>query len=444
MSARTTRLKFQALGLVMVLLFAGFFTFTVAMYEKVFTPAVMVTAKVARVGSQLQSGATVKARGVEVGEVSSVQANGSGAKLELRLYPELAEQLPKAVSAALLPKTLFGDRYVSLKIPDGSDTRSLRDGDVIKQDRSSSTVAIQDVLDDLIPVLHAVPPAKLATTLSSISTALQGKGEQLGRTLVRLGDYLGKMNPQLPKLTKDLQRFVQVTPDFNKAAPKLIDAMSNFSTTARTLSSQHANLERLYGSVVGTSRDLQRFLMVNRKNLITLAGSAKPTLQMLERYAPEYPCLFQQFADQVDSENRVFGKGTDRPKQAHLVIGFAAGRGQYKPGTDDPKNLDDRGPRCYKDKGAPWRFPQYPNNKPLKDGTSHPPPPKKTSADDSDTSGTIPQAAAGHRSVANSKPEQRLISTLLAPQLKESPKHVPDWASMLVGPLYRGSVVELR
>ncbi|WP_020495407.1 MCE family protein [Sciscionella marina] len=448
MSARATRLRFQALGLVMVLGIASFFALTILMYRKAFTPEVSVTAVVDKVGSQLQQGATVKARGVEVGEVSGITASGTGATLHLRLDPGLAAQLPSTVSAAMLPKTLFGDRYVSLNIPKGS-AAPLRNGDVIHQDRSASTVAIQDVLDDLVPVLKAVPPAKVASTLSAISTALQGKGEELGQTVTTLGSYLGKMNPEIPQLSKDIQRFAEVTPNFVDAVPRLIDSMSNFATTARTLTEQQKNLQYLYGSVIDTSADLNKFLLVNKENLVSFVGTAKPVLKLLERYSPEYPCLFDQFAKQVDTENKVFGKGNkERPHAANLRITLSASRGQYKPGTDDPKNLDDRGPRCYTDDGK-TRFPQFPDGKPLQDGTKTPPAPnmpQKASEQKLDPvpGGTSTQSASQAPSIANSRAEQRLLSGLLSQQLNTSPDKVPGWAGMLVGPLYRGSAVELR
>lgn len=451
----SARLRFQLLGLLMVIVVLGFFTFTVLMYRKAFTPAVMVTAMVDKVGSQLQDGATVKARGVEVGEVSSITANGTGAKLGLRLKPEFAEDIPRTATAAMLPKTLFGDRYVSLNVPHG-DERPLRDGDTIGQDHSASTIAIQDVLDDLVPVLKAVPPEKVAGTLSAVSTALQGKGEQLGMTLTKLGDYLGKMNPQLPALAKDMRRFADVTPNFVDAVPRLVDAMSNFSTTARTLTEQQQNLQRLYGSVTATSTDLNAFLRVNQKNLISLTGTTKPVLDLLERYSPEFPCMFRQIANQVDVENRVFGKGSDRPKQAHLNISVTASRGPYKPGVDDPKNLDDRGPRCYPVVKGGW-WPQNPEGKPLQDGSTSPPPPdppkaniatgdpKRDTAGQTTTGDTTPQSAgAAAQSTANSKSEQRVVKALVATGTGTPEREVPDWSSMLVGPLYRGSEVNLR
>lgn len=52
---------------------------------------------------------------------------------------------------------MFGEKYVALVMPDNRDT-PITGGDMIKQDTSQATVEVQRVLDDLLPLLRAVPP----------------------------------------------------------------------------------------------------------------------------------------------------------------------------------------------------------------------------------------------------------------------------------------------
>src|SRR5690606_41563216 len=56
---------------------------------------------------------------------------------------------------------------------------------------------------NVLPRLQAVEPQKLAGTLSAVSTALEGRGEQLGETLVDLSDYLREFNPSPPDLSHE-------------------------------------------------------------------------------------------------------------------------------------------------------------------------------------------------------------------------------------------------
>ena len=115
--------------------------------------------------------------------------------LELALDPDHVDRIPANVSARLLPKTLFGERYVALQLPEPTRAARSTEGDVIGQDRSSIAPSrCEQVLDNLMPLLQAVQPEKLSSTLNAVSTALDGRGKQFGETLVQLGDYLGELN----------------------------------------------------------------------------------------------------------------------------------------------------------------------------------------------------------------------------------------------------------
>ena len=219
------------------------------------------------------------------------------------------------MSARLLPKTLFGERYVALQLPETS-AGPIKAGDVIPQDRSSAAIELQKVLDDVMPLLQAVQPEKLASTLTAVSTALEGRGKQLGQTLVQLSDYLGKLNPSLPDLKADITGLANVANTYDKAAPDLLQALSDLTTTSRTIVDQRAQLSDLYATVTAASVDLTSFLQVNKDNLIRLTTAVQPTLDVLAKYAPEYPCLLRA------------ARRRGRPGRTGVRQGHRAPRGQ--------------------------------------------------------------------------------------------------------------------
>jgi len=420
--------RYHVLGAAFLVAIMAFLTFTVAVYEKVFTPAVHVTLKTDSVGNQLTPGADVKVRGVVVGEVRSVGTDGGVASLDLALQPDLVDQVPANVTARLLPKTLFGERYVALQVP-AAPSAPIAAGAVIGQDRSSSAIEISKVLDDLMPVLQAVQPQKLAGTLTALSQALDGRGKQLGEVLTQADSYLRQLAPSLPDLNADLAALSHVADTYSTAAPDFLTALSELTTTSRTLVDQRSQLDTLYSVVTTTAVDLNSFLRVNQSNVIGLAASAAPTLAVLAKYAPEYPCVLGQLADQRANADFTFGKGTDHPEMGKFTLSITASRGAYQPGVDTPKYLDTRGPQCYQKAGPGNLFPQYPPGGPIQDGSTHP------------GAGTTVQAAGG---VAGSPAEQQLLNLLEAPQLGVMPKDAPGWSALLVGPLLRGSEVTLK
>lgn len=438
------RLWHQFLGLVFILVCALFFVTTVAIYKKEFTPVSLVRLETDHVGNQLDAGSDVKIRGVVVGEVRSVQALGDHAAIELALDPAKLGQVPANVSARLLPKTLFGERYVALQIPPDPSSRHIQAGDVIGQDRSSSAIEMERVLDDVMPLLQAVQPQKLSATLSAVSSALDGRGAQLGQTLDQLSNYLGQLNPSLPDLKADITGFANVTDTYNRAAPDFLQALADLTTTSKTLVDSQQRLTELFAAVTTASTDLTSFLKVNENNIIRLTATSQSTLDVLAKYAPEYPCMLEQFADSIPRAYEAFGVGTDNMN--HVVIKFIADRAKYLPGVDEPKYDDKRGPRCYPQVVPPGRWPQYPPGGPVRDGSSHPPvPPGENTPLPSNgiiQGGSGTTGSAG--SVANSPAEQSLIGALVARELNTTPDQVPDWASLLVGPLYRGAEVDVQ
>jgi phospholipid/cholesterol/gamma-HCH transport system substrate-binding protein len=440
----TARLRHQLYGVVFLVIAALFVLLSVAFYRKTFVDVVPVRLETDHVGNQLRAGADVKLRGLIVGEVRTVRAEGDTAVLDLALDPDHVERIPADVSARLLPKTLFGERYVALQVPrtHPEPIAPIAANAVIGQDRSRTAIEIERVLNDLMPLLQAVQPEKLASTLNAMSTALDGRGAQAGDTLVQLGAYLERLEPSLPDVRADIRRLADVADLYADAAPDLVTALADLTTTTRTIVEQRSNLDSLYGSLTAASVELRNFLAANKSNLINLASTSRSTLDVLAKYAPEYPCLLDQLVDSIPAADKAFGKGTAHPNVTRVTIEITSSRGKYLPGVDTPRYEDTRGPRCYPVAHPPARFPQYPPGGPIEDGSSKPPPPHNETPEDFQP--TVPQSAAAEPTLPNSPAERDLIAALLAPSLGVPPSQVPGWASLLVGPLYRGAEVTVR
>ena len=277
------------------------------MYNKAFTEVVMVKLTTDKVGNQLQIGSDVKARGVIVGEVRKITPTADGAQLDLALNPDQAKLLPNTVSARFLPKTLFGERYVALQLPKESGGTPLAAGNAIAQDTSARAAELETAFEHLLPVLQAVQPAKLSSTLTAISTALQGRGKPLGETLTDLGDLVGEINPHLPQLEHDLRVLTTVSDTYADAAPDLVSALDDLTVTSQTVVDQRSNLDALYASVTTASRDLDSFLRVNQGNLIQLADTVAAHARTAREVRAGVPLLPQ--ADRRDGAGDRHGVG---------------------------------------------------------------------------------------------------------------------------------------
>ena len=172
----------KLLGVIFIgLLVLGIWT-SYGVFTKKFSSYDELTLQTSKIGLQLPSRADVKIRGVIVGEVLDYEPTAEGADITLGLYQDRTTDIPENVTASILPKTLFGEKFVSLVVPEGgSSGQAIAAGDVIQ--RTDLSIEVEQVLSDLYPLLRAVQPADLNTTLNAVATALEGRGEQLGETI---------------------------------------------------------------------------------------------------------------------------------------------------------------------------------------------------------------------------------------------------------------------
>jgi phospholipid/cholesterol/gamma-HCH transport system substrate-binding protein len=458
----SAKLGRRAVGVLFLVVLALLAWLAVAVYQKKFTPVAMVTLYTTSAGNEMNLGAEVMVRGVQIGEVRQITANGSGARLELAIDPGMVGELPANTSAEMLPTTLFGERYVDLILPAKPSAQMLANGSVIAQDRSGDALELETVLNNLLPMLSSFEPDKLSLILNALGQSLQGRGAELGQTLTTLNSYLGQLNPQLPAVDTDIKELAGLARTYNKAAPGILSALNDFTATSQVVASERANVVALLDNLTTAATDLRSFLAANQQNIIALSGDSTSTLNILARYSPEFPCTLQDLAAFVPAMNKVLGQGTDEPGlHVNVTVVEPIGHdlpsnGRYLPGEDTPVYGDNTGPHCY-----PVPF----SGVTLHDGTS------STSKSSTATSGTATSgtatsgtatsgtatsgtAASGSGTQASASAaitgpggapqDSELIRELAGLALGRPPAAVPGWASLLVGPLYRGTTVILR
>jgi phospholipid/cholesterol/gamma-HCH transport system substrate-binding protein len=427
MSEAWLKTRRRLIGVVFLAVLALLIALSVAVYNKTFTSDTMVTLSTDSTGNEMNLNADVMVRGVVVGYVRSITANGNGATLGLAITPSVASSLPANVTAQLLPTTLFGQRYVNLVAPAQPSAQTLADARVIGQDRSADAIELEKVLNDLYPMLTAVQPAKLSVTLTAVADALSGNGTQLGQTLDQINGYLKQFNPQLPALDADIRALVQVTQAYAQAAPGIVQSLHDFTVTSQTIAADASNLTSLYSTVTATSQNLTTFLTSNEQDIIRLSADSQPTLNTLARYSAEFPCVFEGLTQFETNINKVLGAGTSQPG-IHVTVHPVQSLGKYLPVTDAPRYGDNMGAHCYAASFSGIK---------LNDGAGQS---VSTAKGSTAPTGTVPAAGLGP---ANSPQENELINELVSPSVNVPPDNLPSWSSVLLGPIYRGTAVKV-
>ncbi|KUO15784.1 MCE family protein [Streptomyces dysideae] len=407
-------LRLRLYGVVFIAVLALLLSLSVAVYRQVFTPVVRITLEAGSLGNQLDPRADVKLRGLLVGEVREVRADGTKATLDIALKPEHVAYIPSDVHARLLPKTLFGEKYVDLVPPAHSSARPIRAGDVITQDRTRVGIELQQLMNDLLPLLRTVQPGKLNATLSAFATALEGRGDRIGDNLTRLEAYLRRLNPHLPSLKEDIARFADVAEVYGDAAPDLLEILRNTVTTSRTIVERKEQLAAALTSTATVAGTAEDFLDVNGDRLITLGRVSRPTLDLFARYSPEYPCLFAGLVRQEKASEAAFRGG-----KMHITLEVVRQQGAYEPG-EEPRYRERSGPNCRALPNPPVPAPGAHLNDGSKNGSS-----------------------SGSSGVSATRAEQRAVGSLVAPVLGVPADEVPPVATLLFGPMARGTAVSV-
>jgi phospholipid/cholesterol/gamma-HCH transport system substrate-binding protein len=402
--------------------------FTYAIFTKKFTDYDEVTLQSSKIGLSLPARADVKIRGVIVGEVLEVDTDGDGAELTLGLYPDQTRTIPENVTAQILPKTLFGEKYVALQVP-ADPAGPIKAGDTIQ--RTNLSIELEEVLNDLFPLLRTVRPTDLNYTLNAISTALEGRGDKLGNSLETLDSYLREFNPDVPELIDSITKLGQVSETYNSVVPELTRLLRNSVKTTNTLETKDQQLKALFTDVAGFSGTAKAFLDQNGDNMITLADQGQKILPLLARYSPQYKCFIEGIVEAIPLQAEAF-----RDKTLHIILEPLRSQPRAYTPSDRPQYADNRGPFPYCKELYQAVNGRFDQSNPFRGKYA---PRINTGAD----------YAFGKRApvsdlVGGTAREQMVIGAAASPVLGVPLEDVPDVTTLLLGPLARGMQVDVR
>ncbi|KJF20517.1 MCE family protein [Rhodococcus sp. AD45-ID] len=446
-------LRRRVLGIVFFVVLALFLTFTIGAFNKSFTDVVKVDLLSDSVGNALPPNADVKVRGMLVGEVRSASTTDGVVTSVLAIEPDKAELIPSDATARLLPKTLFGERYVSLIIPEGTTAPPLSAGTVLHQDKSGNAIEVGEVLDGLLPLLQAIPPQDLANTLGSLAQGLTGRGAELGLTVDRLEEIFREVNTELPAVQEDLRKFADFSQTYSEAAPDLVNALDTLRTTGNTVVEKQNQVNTLLASLTATSSTTAAFLETNAQSIITLSADSREALQLLAQYSPTFGCTFKGFAETTPKAAKILSADAPDPG-VRANIQIVNPKGRYIPNQDEPRLVDNRGPVCYDNVTEPGRpFPQYPGGS-YGDGSYQVPSrnggpetmeflqaPEGSGPQMFSTNTTGPVQQAGY---AGSQLEEDTLKVIYGQANGVAPENVPSWTTMVSAPAFTGAEVSFQ
>src|SRR5947209_18759708 len=187
----------------------------------------VVTANFDRAGLNVRPGYEVRVRDYPVGTISDVQVDRKtfSAIYTLKLDPGTA--VARDTHAVLVPKTLFGDKYVQLD-PAIPGEPELHNGDHIAKTNTQDPVEIQQIFDETTPLLQALDPPRFGAALAAMSQGLAGEGDDLRR----LTDGWADVMQEFANRAGDLQTLLTHVPG---AAGTFAQRRQDLATAANDL-----------------------------------------------------------------------------------------------------------------------------------------------------------------------------------------------------------------
>lgn len=261
----------------------------VGLFRSSFTKTVPVTVISQRAGLVMNPDAKVKMHGVQVGKVASIENRADGtAALHLALDPDKLRFIPENVDVNIASQTVFGSKFVEFVPPAGPSTQRLQAGQVL--DTKHVTVEINTVFQQLVTVLDKIEPTKLNQTLGALSKAFKGRGKEFGQSLTDFDQWLAKIDPSLPNLSRDIEVSPPAFGGVADASPDLLTTAGNTSRISGTLVDQQENLDTLLLSVTGFADLGQEVLSDNRQGLSDVVHLLAPTSALLGRNHEDLGC----------------------------------------------------------------------------------------------------------------------------------------------------------
>lgn len=277
-------LKFGVFAAVMVTLTASLF-FIFGQYR---TSATNGYSAVFADVSRLKPGDSVRAAGIRVGTVGSVELRTNTTVL-VKFDADRKVALTTGTKAAVRYLNLVGDRYLELIDGPGS-TRVLPPGAQIPIDRTAPALDLDLLLGGLKPVIQGLNPQDVNALTSSLVRVFQGEGDTLDSVFSKTSSFSNALA------------------DKNRTVEQLIDNMHTvLATLVRDGDKFSGAVDRLDRLTTGLSQDRDPIgaaiesLDNGTASIADLLREARPplagTVEQLGRLAP----LLDQGKDQIDA-----------------------------------------------------------------------------------------------------------------------------------------------
>ena len=268
--------------------------------------------------SGLRAGQFVRASGVEVGKVDTVELIDGGNEVKIDFNVDRSLSLFQGTTASIRYLNLIGDRYLELKR--GDDERKLPAGGTIPVGQTQPALDLDALIGGFRPLFRALDPEKVNSIAQSIITIFQGQGGTINDILDQtasltaaladrdqaIGEVVKNLNTVLDTTVKHQQQFDETVQNFEKLitglknrADPIASSVADISDAAGTVSDLLADNRPLLQDTIGYLEATQQPLIDQKEQLNDILVRLPNALKIIGRAGGVYGDFFNFYACDV-------------------------------------------------------------------------------------------------------------------------------------------------
>ncbi len=281
--------------------------------------SIRVTAEFERAGLNVRKGDEVRVRGVPVGRIAAIEVDDAGAVVRYALRIDPDAEVAADSTARLVPKTLFGDKFVELQ-PASPGGPTLADGAVIPLERTAPATEVQTLLDELVPVLRSIDPVEVSNTLASFAEGLDGTGRDIEAVLESLPPVLEELTRRRDDLGTLFRSVPGVAGTLEARAADLARAADHFGDLADFVVEEQPELARFLDGATALSAEAAALLTEDGEVLQGVLDDGYAVLDIVSEYPGAITALLDGAPRFVNGLAAATSTGAFRAPIANFVV----------------------------------------------------------------------------------------------------------------------------
>lgn len=233
----------------------------------------------------LQSNSRVRVADVTVGTVRKIERQGWHALLTLRLNGDV--HLPANVTAKLGQTSVLGSQHIELAPPtDARPEGVLHNGSLVPLSQAGAYPNTEQTLAALSLVLNGGGVGQLQDIVEALSTAVRGRGQDLGSLLNQLDTFSANLNDQTDDIIAATESLNRLTGNFAAQQPVLDRAMETIPDALAVLDDERRDLVEASSQLGKFSALTVDTVNKTKQNLVKELQEVGPVLESLADAGP--------------------------------------------------------------------------------------------------------------------------------------------------------------